>query len=135
MSVSVRRIASDGCVGGYHRPVEPTERFADRFLAETYRGDEPVQLTCRGSAVLVPERLFARAQSVARAYELHLLPAIDIYASTRLNRVQCVTLLEEIALVASVLSDGLLREHLSQVYSLVSTCIGLSEGEVIIEGP
>lgn len=63
------------------------------------------------------------------------LPKPGSGATTRLNGAQCVTLLGEIALVAEVLSDALLRRYLTQVHRLVSTCVGLSDAELIIEGP
>ena len=104
----------------------PTDRFADRFLADTYARDEPVQLDCGDaiSAVAVPERLFARAQCLARAYEMHVLPTVDIYTRTRPNRVQCETLLDKINFIAMVSNDELLREHLGRVQRLVSACVG-----------
>jgi hypothetical protein len=115
----------------------PTERFADRFLADTYARDEPVQLDCGDviSAVAVPERLFARAQCMARAYELHVLPTIDIYTRTRLNRPQCEALLDEINFIAMVSNDELLLEHLGRVQRLVSACVGGPQRELFIEGP
>ncbi len=115
----------------------PIDRFADRFLADTYAGDEPVQFDCGEdtSAVTLPERLFARAQCVARAYELHLLPTIDIYSRTRLNRPQCETLLDEINFIAMVSNDELLRDHLRRVQRLVSACIAAPQGHLFIEGP
>ena len=115
----------------------PTDRFADRFLADTYARDEPVQLDCGDpiSAVAVPERLFARAQSVARAYEPHVLPTIDIYTRTRLNRPQCETLLDEINFIATVSNDELLLEHLARVQRLVSACVAAPQRELFIEGP
>jgi len=115
----------------------PTDRFADRFLVDTYARDEVVQLDYGDptSAVAVPERLFARAQCIARAYDLHLLPTIDIYSRTRLNRPQCETLLDEIDFIAMVSNDQLLREHLGRVQSLVSACIRVPQRELFIEGP
>jgi hypothetical protein len=117
--------------------MEPTDRFADRFEADTYARDEGVQLDCGDgrSAVAIPERLFIRAQCVARAYELHLLPTIDIYSRTRLNRPQCETLLDEIALIALVSNDELLREHLGRMQTVVSACAGLPQRDLFIEGP
>lgn len=115
----------------------PADRFADRFLAETYARDEVVQLGYGDavSTVRVPERLFARAQCVARAYELHLLPTIDIYSRTRLNGPQCEALLDEISFIAMVSNDDLLREHLGRVQTVVSACARVPQRELIIEGP
>jgi len=115
----------------------PTARFADRLLPETYAEDEVVQLDCGvpESAVAVPERLFARAQGIARAYELHLLPSIDIHSRTPLNRLQCETLLDEFEFIAAVSNDDLLREHLVRVRSVVSACVRVPQRELVIEGP
>jgi hypothetical protein len=114
-----------------------TERFADRILADTYAQDEVVQLDYGDvtSAVFVPERLFARAQCVARAYELHLLPVIDICSKTRLNRAQCETLLDEIEFIAMVVNDELLHVHLGRMQTLVSACVAAPQRELFIEGP
>jgi hypothetical protein len=113
-----------------------TSRYADRFSADTYRNDEPVELRCgAAAAVVLPERLFARAQNVARAYDLHLLPVIDVYSTTRLNRLQCATLLDEIAMIEGMLKDPLLVQHLAQIRGLLATCVGLPEGELVIQGP
>jgi len=115
----------------------PTDRFADRLLADTYAGDEGVQLGFGdvSAAMLVPERLFTRAQCMARAYELHLLPTIDIYSQTRLNRPQCETLLDEIDFIATVSNDELLREHLSHAQRVISACLGAPQRELFIVGP
>ena len=113
------------------------DRFADRLLADTYGKDERVQLDYGDleRAVIVPERLFGRAQCVARAYELHLLPAIEIYAKTRLSRAQCEALLDEIAFVAMVSNDELLRDHLARIQGVVASCVRLPQCELCIEGP
>ena len=65
--------------------------YQDRFDASRYAGDEGVSLTLDGAAeasVTMPERLFRRAQQIASAYELHLLPVIDYYGEVRLKREQ-----------------------------------------------
>jgi hypothetical protein len=115
----------------------PGDRFADRLRADTYARDEGVQLDFGdpSSAVFVPERLFARAQCMARAYELHLLPTIDIYSQTRLNRPQCETLLDEIDFIAMVSNDELLHDQLGHVQRVISACLGGPQRELFIEGP
>src|SRR5262249_41654594 len=112
------------------------DRFADRLVAETYEKDEGVQLDAGdpSTAVIVPERLFARAQVIASASNLHLLPTIDIYRSTQLNGPQCEAMLEEIAFVASVSTDDLLREQLARMQQLVRACV-LGRKDLHIEGP
>jgi hypothetical protein len=112
------------------------DRFADRLVAQTYEHDEPVRFDVGdpSTTVFVPERLFARVQGVARAYELHLLPAIDICGTTHLNRAQCETLLEEVAFVASISTDGLLHKHLARIQEAARICV-LGHGELRIDGP
>ena len=112
-------------------------RFADRLQPDTYARDEVIQLDYGdpNAAVAVPERLFARAQCMAQAYELHLFPTVDIYSRTRLNRPQCETLLEEINFIAMVSNDELLREHLGQLQTLVSACVAVPQRELCIKGP
>jgi len=113
------------------------DRFADRLLADTYRNDEGVRLDYGDleRAVFVPERLFGRAQCLARAYDLHLLPAIDIYTKTRLDRAQCEVLLDEIVFVARVSNDELLRVHLARIQDVVASSVRLARCELCIEGP
>ncbi len=85
--------------------------------------------------MLVPERLFVRAQCIARAYELHLLPTIDIKRKTKLARAQCELLLDEIAFVATVSNDELLEAHLRRIQEIVAACARHPERVLSIEGP
>jgi hypothetical protein len=116
--------------------------FSDRFSPATYAGDEPVSFSLATSsraerqAVEVPESLFARAQSIARAYNLHLLPAIEVYAETTLNKAQCVTLLEEVQFVGRVVNDHLLAEHLLALERMLVAGVNSSgPAAILIEGP
>ena len=114
-----------------HRTVA---EFGDRVESARYAGDEPVTVSWGDQAHDVPERLFVRAQLVAQAYELHLLPAIDVYARTALGREQCATLADELAFVAGLLEDALLLEHGRAMQGLAEQC-ARSGGELVIEGP
>jgi hypothetical protein len=107
--------------------------FADRFAPERYEHDEPVTVTTNGAGYDIPERLFARAQQLAAAYELHLLPSINIYERTTFNQLQCVTLADELAFLRSIISDPLLNTHLDQLRALTERCRG-SEATLTIEG-
>ena len=116
--------------------------FEDRFSSATYADDEPVSFALSTSSraerqtVEIPESLFARAQSIARAYNLHLLPAIEIYAETTLNKSQCVTLLEEVQFVGRVVNDGLLAEHLLALERMLVAGVDSSgPAAILIEGP
>jgi len=89
------------------------ERFADRLDPKTYETDdevaglfesdpgEPDALWCSG-------RLFRRLTGIASAYELHTLPLLNGSSDVRLNRSQCLSLLDEIAFVAERVNDALL---------------------------
>jgi hypothetical protein len=116
--------------------------YADRFSAATYAKDDPVCFTVstRSRAdrqvVELPERLFARAQSIARAYNLHLLPAIEMYAETSLDKAQCSTLLDEVRFVGRVVKDDLLVGRLREVEGVLSVCVNCAgPAAVLIEGP
>jgi hypothetical protein len=110
--------------------------FTDRFASHTYAQDETVTVTSGGRTHTLPERLFVRTQMVAEAYELHLLPTIDVYARTSLNPEQCRTLTEELVFIRSTVADPLLRGHLEQLLDLAAIAAnsGLA-AELIIEGP
>lgn len=92
------------------------EEYKDRFVAETYSDDEPVcfGIRLRGKEVEwltdMPEILFNRCQSIARAYSLHLLPSINYYQPTRLSKAQCQTLVSELEFIQSVVNDSLLEK-------------------------
>jgi hypothetical protein len=116
--------------------------YADRFLATTYANDEPVCLSVstrdRGDrqTVCLPESLFARAQSIARAYNLHLLPTIELYGETSLHKDQCATLLTELSFVSEVVKDDLLVHHLREALQIVRACADCAgPAAVLIEGP
>jgi len=112
------------------------ERFADRFEPERYAGDESVSVTANDQTLDIPERLFARAQDLARAYALHLLPTLEIYGKTQLNRQQAATLAEELAFIRELVDDAALRPHLDAWISLALTCSQSPRAaSVVIEGP
>lgn len=113
-----------------------TDDFADRFEPSRYAGDEPVCIAGAGRTWDVPEGLFGRLQNLARAYELHLLPTIDIYGTTRLNAKQCVTLADELTFVRGVVEDRLLRPHLDELITIATVCARSPPAvELVIEGP
>jgi hypothetical protein len=116
--------------------------YADRFLAASYEGDEPVSLgLARPDAdplweVHVPESLFGRTQAISSACNLHLLPVIDPYRRSRLTVEQCRTLADALVFVAEAVNDELLRRHVSAILDLVKWCMRESGGqELVIEGP
>jgi hypothetical protein len=116
--------------------------YADRFAPSTYEDDElvcfSVSISSRSDrqTVDLPERLFVRAQAIARAHDLHLLPVIELYGETSLNKHQCATLFEELSFIRTVVNDNLLAEHLSKVLQALSTCINCAgPAAVLIEGP
>jgi len=118
------------------------EEYKDRFLAETYSDDQPVcfGIKKRGKDVEwlaeMPESLFDRCQSIARAYSLHLLPSINYYQPTRLSKAQCSTLVEEVEFIESVVKDSLLEKYLPEFKAAILRCVRLPfDVEAVIEGP
>ena len=112
------------------------ESFSNRFTAQRYAADEPVTVGALGRDHDIPERLFARAQAIASAYELHLLPSIEIHSRTGLNRQQCAALVDELAFLRSIISDPLLSDHLKQLSLFADSCRRSPvEAELTIEGP
>jgi len=116
--------------------------YADRFLSSTYSDDQPVCLSVSTrdrsdrQMVCIPESLFARAQAIARAYNLHLLPTIELYAETSLHKDQCATLVAELLFVSDVVKDDLLVHHLREALRVLSACVNCAgPAAVLIEGP
>ena len=112
------------------------DRLRDRFTPERYTDDEPVTVGALGQEHDIPERLFTRAQQIASAYELHLLPALDIYTRTELTREQCHTLVDELIFIRDLISDPLLDQHLGAVLALADACRHSGELAMLtVEGP
>src|SRR5215470_7530194 len=110
--------------------------FADRFESERYASDEPVSLTADGRTWDVPESLFVRAQHLARAYELHLLPTLEVYGKTELNGHQAEVLAEELSFIRDLVDDAALRPHLEAWISLALGCSrSVRPAALVIEGP
>jgi hypothetical protein len=116
--------------------------YSDRFVASTYSDDEPVLFSVTAEnrndrfSVSMPESLFARAIKLGAAYNLHLLPTLEVYGETSLVKAQCATLLQEVRFVVEIVNDSLLRQHLSELISALERCAhapGLSG--MLIEGP
>jgi hypothetical protein len=118
------------------------QQYEDRFRAESYDADEPICVgTGRpggppGCQADIPDSLFARAQLIAQAYKLHLLPIIDYHRETRLNRAQCDTLCEELLFIGNVVNDDLVRLQIRKVLAVVEESLrSPGDTEVVIEGP
>jgi len=116
--------------------------YGDRFLSATYANDQPVCLSLstrdRGDrqTVCLPESLFARAQAIARAYNLHLLPTIELYCETSLHKDQCATLVAELSFVSEVVNDDLLAHYLREALQVVRACANCDgPAAVLVEGP
>ncbi len=112
------------------------DNYDDRFSAERYRADENVSLIAGGVSRAIPERLFSRAQQIGAAYELHLLPAIEIHDSTILSRDQCRALANEVAFIREIVSDPLLERYLTEIQELADGCWRSAiERVLVIQGP
>jgi hypothetical protein len=116
------------------------QQYQDRFDASRYAGDEAVSLAIDGAphseVLTMPERLFSRAQQIAAAYELHLLPVIDYHAEVRLSREQVRRLGDELAFVRSVAADPLLSSYLQEAERLIETSLRVPTGVLlVVQGP
>ncbi|WP_427110327.1 hypothetical protein [Lysinibacillus xylanilyticus] len=54
--------------------------------------------------------LCLRLINIGKAYELHYLPMIDIYGMTKLNKIQILSLIEELQFVNSIVNDELIEK-------------------------
>jgi hypothetical protein len=116
--------------------------FLDRLDASRYAHDQGVSI---GTAepggepswsLSIPERLFSRAQQIAGAYELHLLPGIDYNGRVRLVTSQVETLSHELAFVRERIADPLLAQHLDSLAKLGESCLRTGRSkELVLEGP
>lgn len=120
------------------------EILQDRFSAETYADDEPICFVIKRKGAEfeklaeMPERLFARCQHLAQAYSLHLLPSINHYQSTSLDRTQCQTLVEELEFIQFVVNDSLLENYLPRFKEIALECAQspfINTTYLVIEGP
>jgi hypothetical protein len=120
------------------------DAYPGRFSAWEYEEDEPVDVRAhRGSRRAsvrrehaVPERLFARIISLADAYELHLLPTLDVYGPFELDQRQAQTLVEELDFLQPVVNDELLAAHLAALHDVALWCVRSGEDAWMhIEGP
>lgn len=55
---------------------------------------------------------------IGQAYGLHYLPMLDLYSDTVLNKLQVVSLIDELHFVLSVVGDQVLHHFLSPVIKL-----------------
>jgi len=80
--------------------------------------------------------LFTRAQAIGNAYGLHLMPSINIYERTELNKDQVKTLMDEIDFINRLINDSLLEQWLNKARKNLQKVVQSSTNMVlIIEGP
>lgn len=112
------------------------EAYADRFQPERYAHEEPVAVRWRNKIWSIPISLFARIQFLAQAYQLHLLPALEIYATSRLNTQQVATLLEELIFIRGLVDDPALRPHLDSWIVVAQACVrDVNKDGMELDGP
>ena len=116
--------------------------YADRLASTTYADDEPVRFTVLPKdrrdrfEVHMPETLFSRAISLGRAYQLHVLSALEVYAEVSLHKAQCESLLHELEFVMSISTDPLLSGHLLDLTGALNRVVRDSgPSGLLIEGP
>ena len=97
-------------------------RYQDRLIAATYADDEPIRVFSpeTESEVWVPERVFARMQSVAVGYDLHVIPLLAEEALRFLNGAQAETFTDEVGFIAEVTNDPALHEHLAAMLAVAN---------------
>ena len=97
-------------------------RYGDRLIAATYADDEQVHVFSpeTQSEVWVPERVFARMQSVAVGYGLHVIPLLAEEALRFLNVAQAEAFTDEVGFIAEVTNDPALHEHLAAMLAVAN---------------
>ena len=117
-------------------------RYADRLDSTTYADDQPVQFTVLPKErrerfeVEIPETLFSRAISLGRAYQLHVLSALEVYAEASLHKSQCDSLLHEVEFLMSISADSLLAGHLVELAGALERVVqDPGPAGLLIEGP
>lgn len=125
------------------------DEYRDRFDSKMYEDEEPVAVgygapgtpdewwnDIEDDIAWIPEPIFTRAQAIGSAYNLHLMPIINIYGRTELNQSQAETLLKELSFIKKVTNDPLLGEWLEKAQENVLRVVrSAKEMVVIIEGP
>jgi hypothetical protein len=116
--------------------------YSDRLDSATYADDQPVRFSVLTESrrdrfeVEMPENLFARAISLGRAYQLHVLSTLEVYAETSLHKAQCDSLLHELEFVLTITTDQLLSLHLLKVIEALRLVVqGQTPAGLLIEGP
>jgi hypothetical protein len=105
------------------------ERFADRFDSDAFVDDPPVGIGVQTDSTeewlaWIPERLWERVLGLGRAYRLHILGLLDGQERFALNPPQIESLLDELQLLATIVDDDLLRNHLEAVRSAAARVVG-----------
>lgn len=114
-------------------------RYADRFDPTRYADDPPVRVFLVEGVGFddefwLPERLWARIQGIASAYELHLLPMLGWSEEPRfLNAQQCLGLLDELEFVATQVDDGLLDTVIEGIVRQIRKARGASKNAIGFE--
>ena len=123
--------------------------YRDRFDPKKYEEDEPVAVgygvpgtpedwwkDIEDEIAWIPESIFVRAQSIGSAYNLHLIPTINIYERTELNQSQAETLMGELGFIKTVTNDPYLHGWLERAQeNVLKVMRSAKETVVIIEGP
>lgn len=117
------------------------DRFADRLDAATYENDDDVvgvfeQTAQDADALWLSGQLFHRLTTVASAYRLHVLPMLGGWEPMPLNKLQCQSLLDELAFVAERLNDPLAAATAQAIsdFVVIRTRQPAWEGSITIEG-
>jgi hypothetical protein len=117
-----------------------SDRFGDRLDPATYAQDEPVGAGTSpdfSGWVYVSDRLFARMQHLARAYDLHVLPGLHPYDRNELDHDRTASLIDELEFLTEVVNDPVLLEAITVLRNAASlaTRNPLTSTRFFIEGP
>lgn len=115
------------------------DHFSSRF--ESYN-DEGVSVgVAVGDAEVdwkghIAGSLFHRAQLIGKAYDLHVLPGIEVYDETHLTKAQCQAMVDEIEFVIEVVNDPLLRTSVKPLHDASLECSRSPfDARLIVSGP
>jgi hypothetical protein len=96
-----------------------TSSFDGLLDPSTYAYDEPVRIAADEAEFWVSERVWNRLWHMGCAYDLHLLKLLDGGSDVvTLNAIQAAALIDELAFVRTVTTDGILTATIEEVGDL-----------------
>jgi hypothetical protein len=114
-----------------------TSSFDGLLDPSTYAYDEPVRIAADEAEFWVSERVWNRLWHMGCAYDLHLLKLLDGGSDVvTLNAIQAAALIDELAFVRTVTTDGILTATIEEVGDLAQRAAHSGrDGAFSVEGP